>query len=329
MRNRISRIALALCALALPLTAPALAEDCGLKRMASLDMLNGPGGVLAVPVTVNGTPLYFTVDTAGTYTTISQWAVNSLHVEARKLGPQVYSSKRGVASELYDFKGNRYTEGAILESLKIGNNEAKNFHVLVRPDSAEQSRIAGTLGPDLLELFDVELDFAAKKVTLYSQDHCEGKVVYWARDYATVPFTLTSSDKINLVVTLDGHELGTTLATGTPDTFLMVLPAKQLYGADASDSAANKDSSGMPPHQFKSLTLSGIAVSNPVISIVGNEAERSFRREHGSKMDSDAIYGINLDTQPLTLGSEILSHLHLYIAYKEHKIYATAADAHL
>src|ERR1051326_1017804 len=227
MWNRIRRVALAAATLALPLTAPAQAQDCALKRMASLDMLNGPSGVLAVPVTVNGTPLYFAVDTAGTYTTISQWAASSLHVEARKLGPQVYSSKRGVASEIYDFKGNRYTEGAILESLKIGNNEAKNFHVLVRPDSAEESRIAGTIGPDLLELFDVELDFAAKKVTLYSQDHCEGKVVYWARDYATVPFTLTSMDKINLVVTLEGLELGTTLATATPDTLLMVLRSEE------------------------------------------------------------------------------------------------------
>jgi hypothetical protein len=46
----IGKITIAGIALSLSLGAPSLADDCALKRFASLDMIAGPDGSIAIPV---------------------------------------------------------------------------------------------------------------------------------------------------------------------------------------------------------------------------------------------------------------------------------------
>ncbi|HTK80626.1 MAG TPA: aspartyl protease family protein [Rhizomicrobium sp.] len=296
------------------------AEECQLKRMASLDMADSSGGSVLVPLTINGSPKMFLVDTAGIYSSITESTINEMHLQTAKAAVTVYSAS-----------GKKMDRATDIQSLLIGNNEAKHIHLLVTPDF-DNKTIAGTLAPDLLKLFDVELDFAAKKLNLFSPAHCEGKVVYWAREYTDVAFRMTSGDHIAFQMSLDGHDLTTALDTGSSVTTLLEPAAYRLYNLD--EKSANVDKSGdlgiaLYRYQFNSLALSGIAVNHPLIYVVPDLAERAFRNQHTSKMDSDPLYGVSLDKQQLILGTNVLRKLHLYIAYKEHKIYVTAADAHL
>src|SRR5690242_13716978 len=58
------RTVLAACAgLAIVLAQPALAGSCDLQRVASLDAIRGPDGLLAIPVSANGEPLQMLLDT--------------------------------------------------------------------------------------------------------------------------------------------------------------------------------------------------------------------------------------------------------------------------
>jgi hypothetical protein len=66
-------------------------------------------------------------------------------------------------------------------------------------------------------------------------------------------------------------------------------------------------------YSFKTLTLQDVTVNNPDIILVPN--------------DKSQVMGGYRQTN-LILGMGILRQLHLYIAYKEHTIYATAASAH-
>ena len=76
------------------------------------------------------------------------------------------------------------------------------------------------------------------------------------------------------------------------------------------------------------LQLGGVAVQHPMIDIVPDQMDSSFKMAHSEKSRDDPIYGEEMKPEDLSLGMNVLSKLHLYIAYKEHKIYATAADAH-
>jgi len=78
-------------------------------------------------------------------------------------------------------------------------------------------------------------------------------------------------------------------------------------------------------YRFRSLSMSGVAVSNPLIGPLHNKGEAAFERDEGK--EASAIPGDQLNVVPASIGLNVLSKLHLYIACGEHKIYLTAADA--
>jgi hypothetical protein len=314
----------------------AAAQDCTLKQMASLDMTMLPDGTFAVPVSINGATLQLAVVTGGIFTKISAEA-------AAKLGLAEVQS----GYEIYGGRGKLKLTSATAKSFKVGNNEARYFHLAVvhgAPEVADQPSgdsptIDGELAPDFLSLFDIEIDMAKKKMNLFSQDHCPGKVVYWTQSgYAELPFRFTSgtisvTPHIQLQMTLDGHEISAALNTGSPGSWIGKTSAAQLYGVDDTSPGVVKSpiaSDDFPVYrkQFGLLTLGGLTVQNPQVDIDPGKSGDSFRMVHSEKSRDDPIYGINLvGTEGFSLGMNVLGKLHFYIAYKEKKIYLTAADA--
>jgi predicted aspartyl protease len=313
------------------LGAPAQAQTaaCSLALMASLDMTNLPEGRAAVPLSINGTSYQFMVDTAGVFSKISQDVVNQQNLKETPTN-----------MELYGVGGKLRLSSVNIQSLKIGNNEAKNFHLAVGGFSPPTgSKFDGVIGADLLTLFDVEFDFANRKMNLFSQDHCPGKVVYWTRSgYAEVPFHLTSgplggNNHIALSMTLDGHDVTTDLDTGSSFTWLNRQSASRIFSVDEKAPGVERvpgssDDSPVYTKRFNLLQIGGVSVQNPQIEIIFDRSGEAFRMQHSEKSRDDPIYGARLEEEELTLGMNVLSKLHFFIAYKEHKIYATAADAH-
>jgi len=315
----------------------AQAQTCSLAQMASLDMTIFPDGRFAVPVSVNGTAHEFMVDTSGVYTEISEPA-------AQKLGLKETETN----ATMYGIGGKVKIYATRVDSFKIGNNEAKGFHLAVNASkefSGEKEPspgaivIDGLLAPDFLNLFDVELDFSAKKMNLFSQDHCPGKVTYWTRGgFAQLPFhytggTIAMVPHIDIEMTLDGQSMTTDLDTGSANSWLRQSAASRIFGIDDKSpgvvkSPLSNDKFPMLRKQFTSLTMDGLTVQNPQIDLIADVEENAFRMDHSEKSRDDPVYGANFSLEPLTLGMNVLSKLHLYIAYKEHKIYATSADAH-
>ncbi|MBV9993024.1 MAG: aspartyl protease family protein [Alphaproteobacteria bacterium] len=316
----------------------AAAQTCGLSLMASLDMTMLPDGRFTVPVTLNGVSHQFLVDTAGVFSEISDSAAQKLGLKETEAG-----------TFLYGASGKLKLGAATVTSFKVGNNEARNFHIAVRHLPADapappkeqtktEAETDGLLAPDFLSLFDVEIDTAKKKANLFSQDHCPGKVVYWTRGgYADLPFRFTSgaimsTPHIQLRMTLDGHDVSAALDTGADGSYLRKRSAVQIFGVDETSPGVSKvaDSPDAYPvyrKQFGSLTLGGLTVQNPVVYIFPGKEEDAFRMEHSEKSRDDPIYGSSLAPEDFTLGMNVLSKLHLYIAYKEKKVYITDADA--
>jgi len=334
---KIRKIAAA-AAFAMTLCGAAKAETCNLGLMASLDMTMLPDGRFAVPVTLNGKSFEFLVDTGGVFTSTDDQTAKALGLEQ---GP--------VHGDMYGAGGKVAVTAANVRSLKLANVELKDFHIAIEhpqgtaqdngPPANSDNRIVGLLAPDVLSVFDVELDFAAKKMNLFSQDHCPGKVVYWTRGgYAELPIRFVSGQMggdphINLDMTLDGHTVNTMMDTGSPGAWLMKKPAALLYNVDehspgvVASPYAHEGYSAFRK-QFTSLSLGGLTVQNPQIDIMPPLMEDAFRMAHSEKSRDDPIYGADFRPEEFILGMNVLSKLHLYIAYKERKIYITPVDQH-
>jgi predicted aspartyl protease len=304
-----------------PLSLAAQAEECRLEQVASLDMTQSDDGLL-VPVSIQGTPKVMIIDTGAPISVVDPQAASELKLITHDIFQGI----------IYTSSGRQFTKMAVIHGLDIGQMHASDVRVLVEPGRlSDDSRVAGLLGADFLRHYDIDLDFGAHKLNLFSQNHCAGKVIYWPADaVAVVPMNVENSGHITVPVTLDGHEFQALFDTGAFGTIISREAAVNYFGIqpDSSDTPkAGASSSGSPlfKHVFKSLALEGIAINNPTIYIHENEAKyAASQSSHTGSMLSST--GTSEGFGDMTLGMNELRHLHVFVSYKEEKLYITAAS---
>jgi predicted aspartyl protease len=142
---------------------------------------------------INNQPFRMVVDTGDVYTVLSTEVVDELGLRYKPL------------SERFLMLGGVYSsQAARADTFSIGNLNAKDFTFVLMPQWAFGVAMDGLLGPDIMSNYDVDLDFADAKFSLFSQDHCPGKVVYWTKDaHAAIPVTLDHYWHISAPATLD------------------------------------------------------------------------------------------------------------------------------
>jgi predicted aspartyl protease len=322
IRNHVASAILLVCA-SLCLAVPTHADECRLVRVASLDMTDTNGGRFFVPVTIEGTSELMLVDTGAPATTVEQKTATDLQLITHRL----------FADAFYNSVGEEFKELAIIHSLGIDQLHASNVHALVQPSPlSHDTRMAGTLGVDLLGNYDVDLDFAAHKMNLMSPDHCPGKVVYWSADtVAVVPIRVVQDGHIIVPVTLDGRELDAILDTGASQTILSQEAAQNIFGLQPGTSDTPEighlhaaDAPTVYSHMFKTLTLEGLTIGNPTVIIFPDLMKDKMEQSPSLGSRLSGVGEANGVTD-LTLGMKELRRLHLYISYKEKKLYITPA----
>jgi hypothetical protein len=287
----------------------AVADDanCQLTNFAKFDMDVDGSGRVNVPISINGQTVHFLVDTGAAASIVSAST-------ASLPGMRIFRSGR-VYMELYG--GSQTNAFVFVQNSAFGDMKPGYHPFFVVPDSRFPSGVAGLLGSDVLQNFDVEFDFANSQLGIFSQNHCAGRVVYWTRDpYASVEFTLDRAGHIRVPVGLnEGVTLGT-IDSGAAET---VGSLEDIIGGlhiEQSDPAlkAVPDTKGqihLYRYPFKTLTLDGVTVNNPDILLVPNDVSK-----------------LPPDQRQLIIGMNVLRHFHLYIAYGEHVMYVTPATAH-
>ena len=318
-----SLLCLAAAAAAL-LLVPARAEDCGkLISYGSIPLTQIDGHSSEyVPVEIAGGPKLMLLDTGAYFTLMNSATVNELHLTPAP------STLR-----LYDVTGAK-AAGFVTALFRIGNLRSGNIQFMLSPSSIDDfgdPRVAGVLGADILTNFDLSIDFGAHRIDLISPNHCEGQAVYWPeRPIAVIPFKLQDRSAIILPVTLDGHEVKAQLDTGASTSTLEKGKAERSFDLvlGSADTPVASDLNGAKglttwKHRFKSLSLAGIEVANPEIRIIPDKmSERLNDWSTGTMLDRKAN---SVETPPMLLGMNVLEHLHIYIAYREKKLYITPA----
>jgi predicted aspartyl protease len=300
----------------------ATADTCAPQTfVASVDITLDPTGRPLIPVTMETTNKLMLVDTGGVLSEITPQAADELHLPQKNVG-----------TLLYDVSGRATGRAATLSNFSLGQLKAKSFDLMVGTDMdlGSDPRIAGVFAPSNLGQYDVDFDFGGSRFSLLSQDHCEGKVIYWKTDtVAVVPIKISHAGHIVLPILLDGHTLTALLDTGSDGTYVTRTSAEGALALDmdAPDvtevgTLPDRPNAKMYQHVFKSLSLEGISIANPTVGIIPDLTRFLFTQP--------PPLGTHIQAPPdpdaeatVILGMNVLRHLHVYIAYKEHKLYIT------
>src|SRR6185437_8574537 len=194
----------------------------------TVDMQIGDDGRIYVPVKLNQIHKSMMVDTGGFFSVVTTETSNELKLPTRHTRFEII----GVAGDT--------TNVAAHTTFALGNLYANSVDFMVAPDAGgyadDVPDVAGILAPNLLNRYDVEIDFAKMKLSLLSQDHCDGKAVPWpANTVSAVPMKLDSSNHIQIEVNLDGQDLTAMLDTGAIHTVLNLELAESKFGLKLGD----------------------------------------------------------------------------------------------
>jgi len=297
----------------------AIAQTCQLKEMASVPITTDAAGELIMPVTINDTQLQMIVAPGAYLGVLSPKIVQTLGLETKFIPDGM---------RIYGGMGEKLKQYAVAPSLKLGLEHAEQVKFLIEPDTDDQPA-AGMIGRDMLRSFDLDFDFGGGKLNLFSPDHCEGKVVYWAPSYTDAPLEWSFQGYIRTKMNIDGHDFDGDLDPSAGVSYMTLTEATAIFGLTASSPGMQAGTEDIGPQQvqiyryrFKSLVISGITVTNPIFEIFPDFLGDAERKEGYVPLVFKHDY-----SRSVTIGMDILKHLHLYVAYKEDKIYATAADA--
>jgi predicted aspartyl protease len=302
----------------------ALAGECAPLRLEnSVKMVPlGDQGLMGMPIALNGLAKTFLFDTGGVENFISGKVVQELKT------PQFFSPF------VSDMRGNVSDSAVRVRKVAFGGIEARYVRFQVAPNLPYDGILAAkTMAQDSLRLAndDLDMDFGAGTLGIYSTDHCDGAgVAGWPRQaIAAVPVT-EMRGHIELPVTLDGHPLTAAIDTGAPWTIVNIARAAEKLGFSPNAPEPPGAPRGDPGQQiyfrrYSALSFEGITITNPLVIV---------RPVHFGGKDDPTVLASRaqhlFDTADrfapdIIIGMEVLRHLHLYYAIKEHKLYVTPA----
>jgi len=191
---------------------------CSVQKRAEVT-LDEAGGVPLVPLTVDGHPASFILDTGAQRSLVTSDAAGRLGLARDEW---VATTMRGVGG----VERNRNADprslelgGAALRRRTMAHDNTLAVGTIPR-DMIAGRRIDGLLGRDLLSVFDLDLDVPGRHLTLYSVAGCAGRFLPWAGDYTAVPVRNPAESALVVPVELDGHTLRALLDTGAGSTLV-------------------------------------------------------------------------------------------------------------
>lgn len=303
--------------LTLALVRPSAAENgderCSLGQVASFDLGADANGTPTIPVAISGHSYAFAVSPSASVS----WVRAQI---ADDLGLHGFWMPNGMYATIGRKKTNRQVKA---EDVSIGSMHGAGItFVRAAPDTDTDEN--GVIGIDILEQFDVDLDLRANKLKLFSQDHCPGKVVYWADKFGTVPFEKDRIDFPYFRARLDGKDFRLSFSLGVEQGRIGMFDASYRLGLDPADSKlspypAPAGTTGPTfSYPFAQLVLGDLTLLHPDILLYPQT-----KSEYCDPNSRDKpCYG----SPELLLGRAQLKQLHVYFAFKEKMLYLTCAD---
>jgi hypothetical protein len=319
MQIRLACVVLVLAGLA----APVRAEECApAQLLATLPLKDAEpeSNIRTVPVSLNGATRQMVLDTGGAVTQLSRDTIEELKL------PTLPSS-----ATIYDINGRISRRFALVKELGFGHLRRDNAALMVWPEPTRP--YAGELAQDLLQPYDVDVDFRRGQLKMFAKGgkgQCAGPPGW-------TPAARTAMHNkgwhLHIPVMLDGHAYDAIFDTGSRHTIMRLPVARRDFGL-------REDSPGMTPYgaingdpllnghlrTFGKLSLAGIDFAQQDVLIVpdmmNRHADRSRIADNPAHLHND-----NLILPELSLGMDVLKHLHLFMAFGEQALYVAPEEA--
>jgi predicted aspartyl protease len=334
-------LATALCS-----ASPVFGQSCQLPSIAdTAKLVPIPGSsLMTVPVAINGKAKQFLLDLGGGPTEVTQATAAELGLPgSRPTGSDTiqtgahadlgFPGSLNIQSPVYNVNGSQNPDlirpRVKVGAFTIGSATARNLQFIVSNDDGK-TPYDGLLTSDFFKQYDLEVNFAGQEINYLTATKCTDpeQAVFWSHAVvAAVPITLANG-KFQMPVTIDGHALNGTIDTTVTQTIMRREVAEQLFGLkpgspDMAPQPGSAGSADIYKHVFKQVAFGGVIVQNALVLIPANSASGNGNRDVmlGSRAQSaDALI------PELTIGMDVLRHLHLYVVPGQGKMFVTAAE---
>ena len=300
----------------------AATPQCELKRLGSVEL--DTSGKVALPVSIGDRSVTMSLNVATAFSSILSQTAEDLSLPIRSVLAQTTRHAAGASLPV-----NIY---AAIDAFSIGGARFGNGKFLVYKGSVTASiPYSGMLGMDVLGNVDFELDLSHKKLTFYSQDHCAGHVVYWAKEFSSAPLYRDAVGTLFVPVQLDGKTIEATFNTWGSETAIDTSATRLLYGFDEHSAGIQTlaAESGRKVAQYRAMkmTTDGLTVVNANVRLDSSAQGKACGVTAGGRTGRAAGYTGCFGMHPLYLGRNILDKLRIYFATKENVVYFTTADS--
>ena len=275
-------------------------QSCKLLRVFSTENIAAPRAVPRIAGSIGGQPIKFIIDTGAPFGALPR---------AYTAGLDMHTLRNAWVT---DASGQKIVEYVEATNLLIGSTKLPDLEFMVGGGND------GSFGANVLGRFDVELDPVERTISLFRHLDCNHPVVHWP--YTTMgvlPFRSGDTGHIIFNAKLDGKAIQGILDTGATQSAMSEDVARRRFDLDPATLEAAPTLTAiaggavvMKRHRFARLDLTDIGVTNPNIDIGGKDFTIS---RHGETIPID-----------LVLGMDIISALHLYIAYDRQEIYVSS-----
>jgi predicted aspartyl protease len=248
-------------------------DTCALVPLAEMP-LDTRSNLMFITAVIAGQPVRLLVDTGAERTVLTQAAVARLGL-AHDLHHLTRSFGIGGSSANWD---------ADISGIVLGQTRFPVDHVAVGNfviDHIDGPRTDGLLGADILLAFDMDIDGAQHRLTLYRVRRCPDAVPPWREPAMRIDGLDARRDRLLVPITLDGVAGMAILDTGAQATTIGMGMARRLGLSPASlqtDRTIMAHGAAPLPvavhvHRFRELTVGGEArIEDPTLAVVPNES---------------------------------------------------------
>jgi predicted aspartyl protease len=182
-------------------------QSCGVRPRATLPV-TFRGNVPIVQGTINGMTAALILDTGATGMALTEAALHRLDLKTDD--KHVFTS-HGIGGQSQAFAG-------VLHDFEIDGIHVPDHPVSVLPNTsqiARQHTVDGLFGVSILSVFEVDLDFPRREVTLYAGRICPDTVLPpWKTPFEMVDASKSVRGRFIIPVELDGKQLNALIDTG-------------------------------------------------------------------------------------------------------------------
>jgi len=316
-------------------------DNCPVDPVAALS-LKFVDGTPMVDTSVNGVDAPMMLDTGSDISVITPALADKAHAYVLSGAGQLLSFGAADAATHGVTAVNNFTVGGLtgtqvqFDVIGPKTNKASPF---------SNGDFNGTIGTDIMQNYDLDLNFAAKSAAFYETSHCTQAYPPWSGPTTVVSVKFGGVGAIYIPVTLDGHAMTALLDTGSSSSFI---PNELFHsaGLDASATGPLQTVKGVAIdnvtivaqlYRFHRLAIGDVTVQQPILTVMpphtrdqnGEANYEEYEAKLAAKAAPDTINDphtngqdvLFLAGQDITLGADFLATHRVYVSYLTKQVF--------